>query len=99
MSATRVDLDFKPYAHQRAAHVARMTFRFLVLVWHRRGGKTVFAIVELILAALKCEKERGRYGYVAPYLKQAKAVAWDYLHHFTLNIPGCVYNESELSVE
>lgn len=95
----RVELPFQPYAHQRAAHGLRMMFRFLVLVWHRRGGKTVFAVLELLLAAAACERERGRYGYIAPFLKQAKAVAWDYLKHFTAGIPGCVYNESELSVE
>lgn len=96
--STTVALDFKPYLHQKAAHAMLGTFRFLVLVWHRRAGKTVFAVVELILAALRCKKERGRYGYVAPFLKQAKAVAWDYLRHFALAIPGCIYNESELSV-
>lgn len=94
-----VDLGYKPYEHQRAAHALRLTFRFLVLVWHRRAGKTVFAVLELLLAALACAKERGRYGYIAPLLKQAKGVAWDYLKHFARTIPGCVVNESELYVE
>lgn len=92
-----VKLAFTPYAHQRAAHALRLAIRFLVLVWHRRAGKTVFAVVELILAALVCALARPRYGYIAPLLKQAKAIAWDYLKFFTRAIPGCVYNESELS--
>lgn len=99
MLEQEVTLPFKPYAHQRAAHLARLAFRFLVLVWHRRGGKTVFAILELILAALRCDKERGRFVYVAPKLNQAKTVAWDYLLHFTAGIPGRKENASELWVE
>lgn len=93
-----VSIPFTPRAHQRAAHAQLALVRFLVLVWHRRAGKTVFAIVELILAALRCQLERGRFGYVAPLLKQAKSVAWDYLKAFTRPIPGCSYNESELEV-
>lgn len=95
----RVELPFVPYAHQRAAHALRLAFRFLVLVWHRRAGKTVFAVMELLMAALACTRERARYGYVCPLLKQSKAVAWDYLKQFASTVPGCVINESELQVE
>lgn len=95
--ALRVALPFEPYRHQREAHQRRR--RFSVLVWHRRAGKTVFAIVELVLAAAGCKREGGRFAYVAPLLKQAKDVAWDYLKHFTRALPGCAYNETELSVE
>ncbi len=94
-----VQLPFKPYAHQRAAHAQRLAFRFLVLVWHRRAGKTVFAILELLMAALATKQPRARFGYVAPLLKQAKSVAWDYLKHFARAVPGCITNESELQVE
>lgn len=93
-----VELPFTPYPHQRAAHALRLAFRFLVLVWHRRAGKTVWCIVELLLAALVATKPRARYAYIAPLLKQAKAVAWDYLKHFARCIPGTTINESELSV-
>ena len=109
MSAA-VDLGFKPYAHQRAAHRLRVvsqdeqlsgmppSARFMVLVWHRRAGKTVFAVIELVLAALVCAREKGRFGYVAPYRNQAKAVAWMYLTAFATRIPGAKVNEGDLSV-
>ena len=98
MRRVRVDvqLPFEPRRHQRDAHGQRA--RFTVLVWHRRAGKTVFAILELLLAALDCKRERGRYAYVAPLLKQAKAVAWDYVKHYARCIPGVVVNESELAI-
>ncbi|HEY1362597.1 MAG TPA: hypothetical protein VGF60_10155, partial [Xanthobacteraceae bacterium] len=46
---------------------------------HRRAGKTVACVHELQRAALRELRERPRFAYLAPYLKQAKTVAWDYL--------------------
>lgn len=93
-----VELPYQPWPHQRAAHAMLQVARFLVLVWHRRAGKTVFSVLELLLAAAACTQERGRYAYLAPLLKQAKTVAWDYLKAFARLIPGTVVNETELSV-
>jgi hypothetical protein len=95
----RVEFPFSPWAHQKAAHAFRLVTRFLVLVWHRRAGKTVFAILELLLAAADCKREMGRFGYLAPLHKQAKSVVWDYLKRYARCIPGVVINESELQVE
>lgn len=94
-----IDLGYTPRQHQREAHALRLLVRFIVLVWHRRAGKTVFAIMELVLAALACRLVRGRYAYIAPFYKQGKAVAWPYLRAFSVKVPGAVVNESELSVE
>jgi hypothetical protein len=41
----------------------------------------------------------GRFAYVAPFYKQAKSVAWDYLKRFVQPIPGVEINESELRVD
>ena len=46
---------------------------------HRRAGKTELAIMELIDKAMKFEKPLGFFVYVAPFLKQAKAIAWSRL--------------------
>jgi len=91
-----IDLKFAPWPHQREAHERRL--RFSVLVWHRRAGKTVWAIVELILAAIVCTRQAPRFAYIAPYYRQAKSVAWEYLRRFALCIPGTDINETELSV-
>jgi len=93
-----ITLPFEPRAFQRDAHALRQKARFLVLVWHRRAGKTVFSIVELLMAALAASRERARFGYIAPLLKQSKSVCWDYLKHFARFVPGCEVNESELKV-
>jgi phage terminase large subunit len=73
--------------------------RFNVLVAHRRFGKTVFCINELIKQAAKNNRDDPRYAYVAPLLSQAKDVAWEYLKRYTAEIPEATVNESELRVD
>ncbi len=65
---------------------------------HRRAGKTVAAVNELIKGAITCIKPRPKFNYVAPFLRQAKSVAWEYLKYYAA--PVMVdSNESELWVE
>lgn len=92
-----IDLGFRPRAWQ--AQVLRSLKRFSVVVVHRRGGKTVNAIMKLIDAGLRAETYLPRFSYVAPELKQAKKAAWDHLRTYTLNIPELRVHESELWVE
>ena len=73
--------------------------RWNVLVCHRRFGKTVLAVNELIDRAVRCQLPNPRYAYIAPYFVQAKTVAWDYLLRFTAAIPNVKKNESELRVD
>lgn len=73
-------------------------FRFVVLVAHRRFGKTVLAINYLIKAAVNNRLVQPHFAYVAPFRNQAKSVAWDYLKRYTAGLPGRQINESELSV-
>lgn len=92
----RVTTGYVPHRFQREIH--NRLKRFSVLVCHRRFGKTFLAINALIDAALRTGKENARYGYVAPFLKQAKQVSWDYLRRFSYTVPGVKVNESELSI-
>lgn len=73
--------------------------RFKVAVCHRRFGKTVCAVNELIKAALSCKLPNPRFAYIAPTYKQAKMIAWDYLKEYTRVIPKVKINESELRVD
>ena len=73
--------------------------RFACIVAHRRFGKTVGAINDLIRAAITTPRENVRCGYIAPYYNQAKAISWDYIKQFTAPIPGMSYNESELRAD
>ena len=81
---------FVPYHERRQ--------RFSVGVAHRRCGKTVAHIAELIKDAITGRQEP-RCAYVAPTFTQAKDIAWGYLKRFGLVIPGAEANESELRLD
>lgn len=72
--------------------------RWFIGVAHRRAGKTVSAINELIMGATKCQLPNPRFAYVAPQLNQAKDIAWTYLKEYTAFLSPKI-NESELWVE
>ena len=69
-----ITLDYTPRAWQKECHVKKQ--RFSVYALHRRSGKTELAIMELIDKAIKTDKELAMFVYVAPFLRQAKAIAW-----------------------
>jgi phage terminase large subunit len=73
--------------------------RFAVLVAHRRAGKTVACVNELIKGALSSTRDKPRFAYIAPLFKQAKDVAWEYLKEYTAVVPGREVNETELRVD
>jgi phage terminase large subunit len=74
------------------------TERWACLVAHRRAGKTVSAVNELIRAAAVCASAMPLFAYIAPYRSQAKSVAWEYLKHYARPILASV-NESDLYVD
>ena len=72
--------------------------RWAVVVAHRRCGKTVSCINDVIYRALTENKENARYAYIAPYYGQAKTIAWDYLQRYAKPVTAKA-NQSELWVE
>lgn len=72
--------------------------RWACIVAHRRCGKTVGCINDTIKRAVELDKPHGRYAYIAPFLSQAKEVAWEYLKRFAAPIITDK-NEGELWVE
>ena len=98
MRQIEVRSNFTPHHFQSKARELIENIRFVVLVCHRRWGKTVFAVMELILAALASPRNDFRGAYVAPFRKQAKDIAWDYFKKFAGKIPGVTFNETELTV-
>jgi hypothetical protein len=68
------------------------------MVAHRRAGKTVAAVNDLIEKASYNTRENPRYAYIAPLLRQAKDIAWQYLKDFAQPYSPKI-NESQLYVE
>lgn len=81
--------QFQPF-HQRGQ-------RWSCIVAHRRAGKTVACVNELVIRALYTPKKNARYAYIAPFYAQAKNIAWGYLKEATQDFAVEV-RESDLRV-
>ncbi len=94
----RIIIPYKPREPQLQIHQAMEKDRFVVAVAHRRMGKTVAALNELIRSAMNNEQQNPRYAYIAPTYSQAKRVAWDYLTYFARPLDAKA-NIAELRVD
>lgn len=72
--------------------------RWAIIVAHRRCGKTIATINDLIGKGAYSQKPAPRYAYIAPFYSQAKAIAWDYLKKFSEGLKPKI-SEAALSVE
>jgi len=93
----KIVIPYKPREHQKAVH--KNLKRFNVLVCHRRFGKTVLCINELLKKAMQNTLSRPRYYYLAPTYSMAKRTAWDYLKEYTNVLPNVTYHETELRAD
>ena len=96
MGRREVILPYSPRAAFMPFH--NRTERWSCLVAHRRAGKTVAAINDLIKRAITESGRGAQYAYIAPFRSQAKRVAWDYLKFYAAPVTKDT-NESDLSVE
>lgn len=88
--------QYTPRQQMVAFH--QRTQRFAFLICHRRFGKTVACLAELIIRALYTTKKNAQYAYICPFRTQAKAVSWQYLVDMTQGVATDV-KVSELSVK
>lgn len=74
--------------------------RFACLVSHRGSGKTVAVCNDINRAAIDAP-DGAKFAYIAPFLRQAKAVAWGYFHEAIAPLAslGFGFNESELRID
>jgi len=93
----KIVIPYKPRDHQKEVHASLR--RFNVLVCHRRFGKTVLCINELLKKAMQNTLTRPRYYYLAPTYSMAKRTAWDYLKEYTSVLPNVQYHETELRAD
>jgi phage terminase large subunit len=96
MQDVRIAYTPRIWAKRLLHEIVGIGKRFIVMVIHRRGGKTVATLNHLNRDA--CRNRDHRYAYVAPLRNQAKRIAWGILKKITISIPGIRYNEAELTV-
>lgn len=92
----QIIIPYQPRPQQLALHQQQK--RFNVWVIHRRFGKTVFAINNMIANLLKCRQRNPHGAYVCPNFTQAKRVAWVYAKEYCSSLPGLTVNNSELRI-
>ena len=102
MAVKEVVIPYEPRPQFEAYHDRED--RFSKIVAHRRFGKTVGCINDMIKAALTSstlgrEAAPPRFSYIMPTYGQAKDTAWSYLKYYSAPIPGIAISESELTVE
>lgn len=81
MTTIHIELPYRPRRAFLPFH--ERTKRWACLVAHRRAGKTVAAVNDIIRAALMYQRQTGLFGYVAPYANQARRIAWDYFKMYS----------------
>lgn len=102
MATKEITIPYTPRKYQAQLHEKFSDYRYLVLVTHRRWGKTVWAVNQLIKDAMMVGSKTDRnprFAYIAPQLKQAKSVAWDYFKEYAAVIPEVEFNEAELRID
>jgi len=92
----QIDLGYHARPQFEPFHARKQ--RWACIVAHRRCGKTVACVMDLIDAALRCKKPQGRFAYMSPTYTQSKDTCWQYLKRFTADIPGVEQRESDLMV-
>ena len=68
----QIVIPYNPRHIQKFLHKKCDVNRFNVVIVHRRGGKTVFAINHLIKAALTNKNPYPRYAFISPYRLQGR---------------------------
>lgn len=72
--------------------------RWALLCTHRRAGKTVALVNDIIVGALECPLYRPQLAYVGPTYRQAKRVAWQYLKDYGRPYFAAPPSEAELKI-
>jgi len=98
-----VSTGYVPREWQAKTH--NLLKRHNILVFHRRGGKSVLAVNEIADQSIRFNKKdpktgkhfrNPQYAFVATTVGQVEKIAWQYFKEYMSMIPGVKFNESKL---
>ena len=70
-------ITYTPRKQFLAFHNRRQ--RWAVLNTHRRAGKTVALVNDVVAGALECPRHKPQFAFIGPTYSQVKRIAWTYL--------------------
>lgn len=91
---------WQDWAHQKVK-------RHNIIVFHRRGGKTVWAVNEIIDQSKRFDRmdpltgkelRHPVFAFVATTIGQVEKIAWKYFKEYMRDIPGVKFNNQKLCV-
>src|SRR5947199_3044281 len=88
-----ITIPYKPRFWAEKLHAT--STRWIILVLHRRAGKTTAVLNHLQRDCLRTPESQ--FAYIGPTYKQSKRVAWDIAKKISRDIPSVQYNESEFT--
>lgn len=94
--AERITTGYTPRPGQKIIHDCDA--RFVLLVAHRRYGKSVMECNHHIDRGLKNLLRNPQYAYIGPSYKSVKRIVWQYFVDYTRNLPGIDPSTTELTV-
>jgi phage terminase large subunit len=89
-----VEIDYEPRKWTKSLH--QRLKRWLVLVLHRRAGKTTAILNHLQKDATSIPESQ--FAYIAPTKVQARLIAWEIAKKISRDIPGVQANEQQLTI-
>jgi phage terminase large subunit len=87
-------IPYKPRVWAGELHIT--TKRWIVMVLHRRAGKTTAILNHLQRDCIRVPNSQ--YAFIAPTYKQAKRIGWEILKEIARPISGTVANEVDLTL-
>src|SRR3990167_3115229 len=91
----KIRIPYKPRRWAQELHETKK--RWILMVLHRRAGKTTAVVNHL--QRTSCTIEKSQTGLIGPTYKQTKRIAWEIAKEISEPIPGTERNESELIIK
>ncbi len=89
-----IEIDYQPRRWAESLH--NRLKRWIVLVLHRRAGKTTAVLNHLQRDATSVPESN--WAYIAPTKVQARLIAWPIAKKIARDIPGVKMNEQQMSI-